>query len=232
MLVRTSPSTRSSMSTCPSSRSSTTPRRTSSTASWMAGPFETYIYMLISTYRHASGRTSSIASLYLYEIHLYNTYICNKYNLSISIVYHVYVMYVHLLLPLCLRGFNGTIFAYGQTGAGKSHTMTGPAEGPAELQGLLPRSFNHIFNNIDTTSQDTTCPETSRSHGASMYVETSYAYIHYKYIYIYVYTVIVRCVWMMKRSTIYIQSCSRWWMGRQVSGARQLLRDLQRGVLP
>eukprot|EP00913_Durusdinium_trenchii_P021138 g19862.t1 len=52
-------------------------------------------------------------------------------------------------------GFNGTIFAYGQTGAGKSHTMTGPTDGPPELQGLLPRSFNHIFNNIDTTSQDT-----------------------------------------------------------------------------
>ena len=27
-----------------------------------------------------------------------------------------------------LEGFNGTIFAYGQTGAGKTHTMSGPAE--------------------------------------------------------------------------------------------------------
>lgn len=54
-----------------------------------------------------------------------------------------------------MDGFNGTIFAYGQTGAGKSHTMTGPAEGPDELKGLLPRSFNHIFGNIATTSQST-----------------------------------------------------------------------------
>eukprot|EP00928_Gymnodinium_smaydae_P079316 TRINITY_DN6327_c0_g1_i1.p1 TRINITY_DN6327_c0_g1~~TRINITY_DN6327_c0_g1_i1.p1 ORF type:complete len:831 (+),score=205.55 TRINITY_DN6327_c0_g1_i1:311-2494(+) len=51
-----------------------------------------------------------------------------------------------------MDGFNGTIFAYGQTGAGKSHTMTGPANGPPELQGLLPRAFTHIFSNIDTTS--------------------------------------------------------------------------------
>ncbi|CAK9100331.1 unnamed protein product [Durusdinium trenchii] len=59
------------------------------------------------------------------------------------------------ILDSVMDGFNGTIFAYGQTGAGKSHTMTGPTDGPPELQGLLPRSFNHIFNNIDTTSQDT-----------------------------------------------------------------------------
>eukprot|EP00933_Yihiella_yeosuensis_P046887 TRINITY_DN42508_c0_g1_i1.p1 TRINITY_DN42508_c0_g1~~TRINITY_DN42508_c0_g1_i1.p1 ORF type:complete len:789 (+),score=209.05 TRINITY_DN42508_c0_g1_i1:81-2447(+) len=56
------------------------------------------------------------------------------------------------ILDSVLDGFNGTIFAYGQTGAGKSHTMTGPANGPVELQGLLPRSFSHIFSFIDTTS--------------------------------------------------------------------------------
>ncbi|CAE7400049.1 KRP95 [Symbiodinium natans] len=60
------------------------------------------------------------------------------------------------ILDSVMDGFNGTIFAYGQTGAGKSHTMSGPQDGPPELQGLLPRSFSHIFNNIDTTSQDTT----------------------------------------------------------------------------
>jgi len=59
------------------------------------------------------------------------------------------------ILDSVMDGFNGTIFAYGQTGAGKSHTMTGPTDGPVELQGLLPRSFNHIFNVIDNGSQDT-----------------------------------------------------------------------------
>ncbi|CAJ1401673.1 unnamed protein product [Effrenium voratum] len=60
------------------------------------------------------------------------------------------------ILDSVMDGFNGTIFAYGQTGAGKSHTMTGPVGGASELQGLLPRSFQHIFTNIDITSQDTT----------------------------------------------------------------------------
>mmetsp|Transcript_29078 Transcript_29078/g.65812 ORF Transcript_29078/g.65812 Transcript_29078/m.65812 type:complete len:796 (-) Transcript_29078:211-2598(-) len=54
-----------------------------------------------------------------------------------------------------MDGFNGTIFAYGQTGAGKSHTMTGPHNAPVELQGLLPRSFTHIFSQIDTMAQST-----------------------------------------------------------------------------
>jgi len=54
-----------------------------------------------------------------------------------------------------MDGFNGTIFAYGQTGAGKSHTMTGPTNASPELQGLLPRCFTHIFSQIDTMSQST-----------------------------------------------------------------------------
>merc|ERR1719387_2575731 len=37
-----------------------------------------------------------------------------------------------------MDGFNGTIFCYGQTGAGKSFTMAGPEGAPEELQGLLP----------------------------------------------------------------------------------------------
>lgn len=54
-----------------------------------------------------------------------------------------------------MDGFNGTIFAYGQTGAGKSHTMTGPDNGVPELRGLLPRTFTHVFANIDSTSHNT-----------------------------------------------------------------------------
>jgi len=59
------------------------------------------------------------------------------------------------ILDAVMDGFNGTIFAYGQTGAGKSHTMTGPAHCAPELRGLLPRTFTHVFNDIDTTSKDT-----------------------------------------------------------------------------
>mmetsp|Transcript_13483 Transcript_13483/g.22209 ORF Transcript_13483/g.22209 Transcript_13483/m.22209 type:complete len:802 (+) Transcript_13483:58-2463(+) len=54
-----------------------------------------------------------------------------------------------------LDGFNGTIFAYGQTGAGKSFTMTGPDGAPDHLQGIMPRSFKQIFANIERTSATT-----------------------------------------------------------------------------
>ena len=47
-----------------------------------------------------------------------------------------------------LEGYNGTIFAYGQTGTGKTHTMTG-LEGDAELEGIMPRAFNQIFECIN-----------------------------------------------------------------------------------
>jgi len=44
-----------------------------------------------------------------------------------------------------LSGYNGTIFAYGQTGAGKTHTMEGKAD-PPHLRGIIPNSFQHIFD--------------------------------------------------------------------------------------
>ena len=49
-------------------------------------------------------------------------------------------------LPLvndCLRGISGALLCYGQTGAGKTHTITGAAAG-AE-RGLIPRILDHLF---------------------------------------------------------------------------------------
>jgi len=51
------------------------------------------------------------------------------------------------LVDNVLEGYNGTIFAYGQTGCGKTHTMQGPNE-PAEHRGVIPRSFDHVFESI------------------------------------------------------------------------------------
>lgn len=38
-----------------------------------------------------------------------------------------------------MRGFESTVFAYGQTGTGKTHTMEGSLDSP-ELYGVIPRS--------------------------------------------------------------------------------------------
>ncbi|CAB1099228.1 unnamed protein product [Ectocarpus sp. CCAP 1310/34] len=51
------------------------------------------------------------------------------------------------LVESVLQGYNGTIFAYGQTGAGKTHTMEGYPD-PPELRGIIPKSFEHIFDKI------------------------------------------------------------------------------------
>lgn len=46
-----------------------------------------------------------------------------------------------------LSGYNGTIFAYGQTSSGKTHTMEGVI-GDDALEGIIPRIVNDIFQYI------------------------------------------------------------------------------------
>lgn len=50
-----------------------------------------------------------------------------------------------------LQGYNGTIFAYGQTGTGKTFTITG-VHTDKELKGIMPRSFETIFKSIECDS--------------------------------------------------------------------------------
>lgn len=44
------------------------------------------------------------------------------------------------------EGYNSTIFAYGPTGTGKTHTMFG---GQLEEKGIVPRSCDHLFHSIN-----------------------------------------------------------------------------------
>ena len=54
------------------------------------------------------------------------------------------------ILKSFISGYNCTIFCYGQTGAGKTHTMMGPLEQLFEEnsspQGLIPRIIHYLFN--------------------------------------------------------------------------------------
>ena len=54
-----------------------------------------------------------------------------------------------------LKGYNGTIFAYGQTGTGKTYTMSGEMDQP-DKRGIIPNSFVHIFDHIAKCKQDKT----------------------------------------------------------------------------
>ncbi|XP_031627894.1 osmotic avoidance abnormal protein 3 isoform X2 [Contarinia nasturtii] len=64
------------------------------------------------------------------------------------------------LVENVLEGYNGTVFAYGQTGCGKSHTMQGPDVPSGILltseqiaqRGLISRSFDHIFEAMSVTA--------------------------------------------------------------------------------
>lgn len=47
-----------------------------------------------------------------------------------------------------LNGYNGTVFAYGQTGAGKSYTMMGSDIDDVDGKGIIPRIVEQIFTNI------------------------------------------------------------------------------------
>ena len=58
------------------------------------------------------------------------------------------------IIDSVLGGYNGTIFAYGQTGTGKTFTMEG-LRAVAEMRGIIPNSFAHIFGAIAKAEGET-----------------------------------------------------------------------------
>jgi kinesin family protein 3/17 len=65
-----------------------------------------------------------------------------------SIQEQVYTDTGYPIVESCIQGYNGTIFAYGQTGTGKTFTMEGE-ETPHEKRGIIPRSFEQIFYAVE-----------------------------------------------------------------------------------
>ena len=59
----------------------------------------------------------------------------------------VYNQVAFPIVDSIFQGYNGTIFAYGQTGCGKTYTMMGVTNDP-NLRGVIPNAFEHIFNYI------------------------------------------------------------------------------------
>ena len=54
------------------------------------------------------------------------------------------------LVESVVEGYNGTIFAYGQTGCGKTFTMMGVPDHET-MKGVIPRTFSHIIKIIDSS---------------------------------------------------------------------------------
>lgn len=52
-------------------------------------------------------------------------------------------------IDFVMDGFNGAVLAYGQTSAGKSWTMEGPSIWDSDFQGVVPRSVDKLFEDIE-----------------------------------------------------------------------------------
>lgn len=62
-------------------------------------------------------------------------------------------LYDEIVRPLVcsvLEGYNGCVFAYGQTGTGKTYTMEGVSG--TEEAGIIPRVFEQIWTHINRTN--------------------------------------------------------------------------------
>ncbi|XP_004855065.1 kinesin-like protein KIF21A isoform X2 [Heterocephalus glaber] len=63
----------------------------------------------------------------------------------------IYIQCIEKLIEGCFEGYNATVFAYGQTGAGKTYTMgTGfDVNITEEEQGIISRAVKHLFKSIE-----------------------------------------------------------------------------------
>ncbi|XP_014651342.1 PREDICTED: kinesin-like protein KIF21A [Ceratotherium simum simum] len=63
----------------------------------------------------------------------------------------IYAQCIEKLIEGCFEGYNATVFAYGQTGAGKTYTMgTGfDVNIIEEEQGIISRAVKHLFKSIE-----------------------------------------------------------------------------------
>ncbi|OIV95465.1 hypothetical protein TanjilG_06927 [Lupinus angustifolius] len=86
------------------------------------------------------------------------TIVRNEYNLSIAYAYdrvfgpttttrHVYDVAAQHVVSGSMEGINGTIFAYGVTSSGKTHTMHGDQRSP----GIIPLAVKDAFSIIQET---------------------------------------------------------------------------------
>lgn len=63
-----------------------------------------------------------------------------------------------LIIPQMLAGYNCTIFAYGQTGTGKTYTMSGDMNDTlgmlSDAAGIIPRALHALFNKLELSDAE------------------------------------------------------------------------------
>ena len=57
------------------------------------------------------------------------------------------------MIDTFLEGYNGTIFAYGQTSSGKTHTIEGGGRKFID-RGLIPRTLSYVYKEIERRSNN------------------------------------------------------------------------------
>ncbi len=81
----------------------------------------------------------------VYDKYLVSDYIFSEKQTTKS-------LYEEIARPIvrsCVQGMNGTIFAYGQTSSGKTHTMIGTKEEPGVALLTLKDIFEEISKYLD-----------------------------------------------------------------------------------
>ena len=71
----------------------------------------------------------------------------------------VYNIAARPLIEDLFSGYYATVFAYGQTGGGKTYTMEGKPKKKTDaedLRGIIPRAVEHIFDRIESKSEEQT----------------------------------------------------------------------------
>ncbi|CAD2216380.1 OSM3-like kinesin [Angomonas deanei] len=66
----------------------------------------------------------------------------------------IFLQEVQPLADAVLQGYNATVFAYGQSGSGKTHTMTGKLS-DREMWGMMPQVVDYLFSEIKKQTSST-----------------------------------------------------------------------------
>lgn len=82
------------------------------------------------------------------------TYAFDKVYGQYSTQKDVFKATVRPVVDEALAGYNCTVFAYGQTGTGKTYTMQGALAPDDDMAGIIPRCVRYIFDALQSSSQE------------------------------------------------------------------------------